>query len=213
VEILFEFISKTADGVLAVDSRQRIVLWNSSARRLLGYRAEEVLGKHCYEVLGSTDARGCPACKKGCRAMRGAAQDELVPSADVLVNTKSGKKARVNITTILVPSKWADLSVLVHLFRESSLRADPPPELHPLAAGEPSHTPRDGGPTPDDADLSGRELEVLRNLASGASTGDIAYRLSISPRTVRNHVQHVMSKLNVHSRLEAVALALRHGLL
>jgi len=213
VEILFEFISKTSDGVLAVDSRQRIVLWNDSARRLRGFRADDVLGKHCYEVLGSTDARGCPACKKGCLAMRGVARDKLVPSADVLVNAKGGKKARVNISTILVPSKWADLSVLVHLFRESSGPVDLPSELPPMTEGQASHTPKGGGPTPDDADLSGRELEVLRSLSSGASTGDIAFHLSISPRTVRNHVQHIMSKLNVHSRLEAVALALRHGLL
>jgi PAS domain S-box-containing protein len=213
MENLFEFISKTADGVLAIDSTQRIVLWNSSAQRSLGYRAEEVLGKHCYEVLGSTDARGCPACKEGCHAVSRAARDKLVPSSDVVVNAKGGEKVRVNISTILVPAKWADLSVLVHLFRESSCPMDLPSELHPLAAGEASHTPKAGGPTPDEAELSGRELEVLRRLASGASTGDIASRLSISPRTVRNHVQHVMSKLNVHSRLEAVALALRHGLL
>jgi len=145
--------------------------------------------------------------------MRGAARNTLVPSGDILVNTSDGKKVRVDFTTILVPSVWADLSVLVHLIRESGRPADPPGDLRPLTRGRESPTRKGRRPPAGNSDLSGRELEVLRSLSSGASTDDIASRLSISPRTVRNHVQHIMSKLNVHSRLEAVALALRHRLL
>jgi two-component system nitrate/nitrite response regulator NarL len=60
--------------------------------------------------------------------------------------------------------------------------------------------------------LTAREVEVLRLLATGQSAGDIARQLVISPNTVRTHVQNIMLKLGVHSRLEAVALARRAGL-
>jgi DNA-binding NarL/FixJ family response regulator len=60
--------------------------------------------------------------------------------------------------------------------------------------------------------LTPRELEVLRSLAAGLSTRDICERLLITPNTLRTHVQNVMGKLHVHSKLEAVAFALRHRL-
>ena len=60
--------------------------------------------------------------------------------------------------------------------------------------------------------LTPRELEVLRALAEGLSTPEISERLFIAPNTLRTHVQNIMGKLRVHSKLEAVAFALRHRL-
>jgi two-component system, NarL family, nitrate/nitrite response regulator NarL len=60
--------------------------------------------------------------------------------------------------------------------------------------------------------LTDREREVLALLVDGASGADIAERLSISTNTVRTHVQSVLTKLQVHSRLEAATFAVRHGL-
>ena len=61
--------------------------------------------------------------------------------------------------------------------------------------------------------LSKREREVLIELASGASTEQIAASMFLSVHTVRNHVHSVLHKLDVHSRLEAVSRARREGLL
>lgn len=61
--------------------------------------------------------------------------------------------------------------------------------------------------------LTGREREILVLLAQGIATRDISVRLHIAPHTVRSHVQSLMSKLGVHSRLEAVASARRRGLI
>ena len=63
------------------------------------------------------------------------------------------------------------------------------------------------------ASLTDREREVLRMLSEGASTRRIAAHLFISVNTARNHVQRVIRKLEAHSRLEAVAIARRAGLL
>jgi DNA-binding NarL/FixJ family response regulator len=62
------------------------------------------------------------------------------------------------------------------------------------------------------ADLSDRELEVLRLLAHGLSNIDIAQRLSLSHGTVRNYVSAILTKLDVADRTQAALLALRHGL-
>ncbi len=70
-------------------------------------------------------------------------------------------------------------------------------------------TPRGRG----SARLTTREAEVLLLLADGVSTREIAVRLFISLNTARNHVQRLIAKLGAHSRLEAVAVARRNGML
>jgi DNA-binding NarL/FixJ family response regulator len=60
--------------------------------------------------------------------------------------------------------------------------------------------------------LTPRELEVLRALTEGLATPEICERLCMAPNTLRTHVQNIMGKLHVHSKLEAVAFALRHRL-
>jgi two-component system nitrate/nitrite response regulator NarL len=60
--------------------------------------------------------------------------------------------------------------------------------------------------------LTGREYECLGLLVEGASTTQIAAHLGVGTNTVRSHVQALMTKLGVHTRLEAAAYAVRHGL-
>jgi two-component system, NarL family, response regulator LiaR len=60
--------------------------------------------------------------------------------------------------------------------------------------------------------LTSREMDVLRELASGRSTEQIADALFISVLTVRSHVKGILAKLGVHSKLEAVTYAIHHGL-
>jgi DNA-binding NarL/FixJ family response regulator len=70
---------------------------------------------------------------------------------------------------------------------------------------------------PRDADRSGRltprEREILELVAQGMSNKAIAAELSLRLNTVRNHVQNVLTKLDAHSKLEAVAIATREGIL
>jgi DNA-binding NarL/FixJ family response regulator len=60
--------------------------------------------------------------------------------------------------------------------------------------------------------LTQRERQVLRLLAAGLSNKDVAKKLAIRSNTVRTHVQNLLAKLRVHTRLEAVTLAIRGGL-
>jgi DNA-binding NarL/FixJ family response regulator len=59
--------------------------------------------------------------------------------------------------------------------------------------------------------LTPREVEVLGALAEGLGSEQIATRLHISLRTERNHMANILSKLEVHSQLQALVFALRHG--
>lgn len=68
-------------------------------------------------------------------------------------------------------------------------------------------------PAEVDECLTSREHEILGCFARGLNTAAVAQLLSVSPTTVRNHAQRILSKLRVHSRLEAVAHGYARGLL
>jgi DNA-binding NarL/FixJ family response regulator len=60
--------------------------------------------------------------------------------------------------------------------------------------------------------LTARERQVLQALAEGLSDKEIAERLSLSHQTARNHMLNILGKLGVHSRLQALVVAVRQGL-
>ena len=59
--------------------------------------------------------------------------------------------------------------------------------------------------------LTPRELQILERLARGESTERVARELGLSKHTLRTHTQNVLTKLGVHSKLEAIVAAMRHG--
>jgi len=71
----------------------------------------------------------------------------------------------------------------------------------------PRGEPHERGPELELPMLTAREREILALLAEGKSSAEIASELVISTRTVGTHVQHILGKLGVHSRAQAVALA------
>jgi DNA-binding NarL/FixJ family response regulator len=68
------------------------------------------------------------------------------------------------------------------------------------------------GPEPDAPTLTARETEVLRLVARGLTARQIASRLTLSHRTVENHVQNTLRKLQLHNRVELVRYAIEHGI-
>jgi DNA-binding NarL/FixJ family response regulator len=86
-----------------------------------------------------------------------------------------------------------------------------------MAARVASRVAGDRSPEEENAALLARHLtpkerQVLELLVSGATGQEIARELSVSLNTVRTHIQNVLSKLQVHSRLEAAAFAIRYGI-
>lgn len=84
-----------------------------------------------------------------------------------------------------------------------------PPVLAPRVAG--ARTAEEESVTLLVNQLTSREREVLQLLVEGASGQAIALSLGISPNTVRTHVQSILTKLQVRSRLQAASFAVRHG--
>lgn len=215
---LLDFISKIADGVIAVDQNQRIVLWNIAAERLLGFKAEEVLGRFCDEVMVGRDASGRSICDKSCSKRVLQVEQELIPTQEIMVRARSGQAIWLSMSTVVVPSPWKDLCVLVHLFRNISHQKEVERSIQQLLitmAKLPSSQATSPAlnlpPSPLLLHLTAREREVLRLLASGKSTKVIATKLFISPATMRNHIHNILIKLGVENRLEAATLVLRNG--
>ena len=142
-----------------------------------------------------------------------AASEVVVENPDVRVVVLSAfidaalmRRASLAGATALL-AKDGDLDDLLLAIRSSqsgSLSVNPK-LLHQLVREAPKATP---GP-----DLTQREREVLRMLADGSDLTLIAREMSISVHTCRGHVKNVLAKLGVHSQLQAVVVAMRHGLI
>jgi DNA-binding CsgD family transcriptional regulator len=208
-----ERISRSGEAVFAVDSADRIILWNKACERLLGRPARAVIGKHCYEVLDGRDANGNLYCHRNCAVAYQAREkrDDPVRRFELSVRTGDTKIRKISTSLFAVPSYHPALNTLVHVLRngkdEPELAGDAEkkePEAEPLTPVTLS--------AGDAVVLTTREKEILRCLAEGMSTGAISKRFFISAVTVRNHVQSILHKLDVHTKLAAVVLAYRHGL-
>jgi len=218
-----DVVSGTAEAAFATDEAGRIVIWNKAAERLLGFAPAGVLGRPCHEVLCGRDVFGNAYCGGNCCLMSMAARREPIHRFEMEVRKVSGESIEASFSIVVVPGARRNTYNIVHVFRPTTrgpeadellrkiLRSSPAP-APPAAAtatATASATAQEREHTHGVTPLTGRELEVLRLMADGASTQEMADALFISKTTVRNHVQHILEKLDVHSKLEAVALAFR----
>lgn len=211
-----ERIARSGEAVFAMDSADRIILWNKKCEELLGRTARSVLGKYCHDVLNGRDPNGNIYCYRNCPVAHQARQQKAHDSVhdfQLAVETTKGTK-QINVSLFAIPSYHPALSTVVHVLREGkgkptsleqvlSRKAAPFAEpLWPLATKE-----------GQSIELSKREKEILRCMAEGLSTAEIAKKVFIAPVTVRNHVQNILQKLDVHTKLAAVVFAYRNNLI
>jgi DNA-binding NarL/FixJ family response regulator len=74
-----------------------------------------------------------------------------------------------------------------------------------------AHLSDAGTPSPRPADVTGREVEVLRLIAKGATNREIAEQLVISEGTVKNHISNILSRLGLRDRTQAAIYARENG--
>lgn len=222
---LFEALAGASDGAFVINRDHEIIFWNAAAESILGYTAREAAGRYCFEILGGRDEQGHTLCQRYCRTVIRLMQGQPQPNIDIFAATSDGKGRWINVTTFAYPSDDRGFGkVIVHLFRDATQKKSN--ELFISQIVEASRTLRgqpdrfslvppttEANPDSQLNELTPREREVLQLLTHGMSTDEIASTLSISPATTRNHIQSVMNKLDVHSRLEAVAYAYQHGLI
>jgi PAS domain S-box-containing protein len=201
---LDQALARSGDGVFAITADGKIVLWNRAAEKILGYTAREAIGRACCELFVGRDDSGNRLCYKGCHVMSLVRMGDPVQSFDMQTRTKAGRPVWLNLSILVTSNGHGPLTI--HLFRDVTATK----ELLNLVQ---ERLVAPAAPRESANDLTRRELEILRLVATGADTKTAADRLHVSPATVRNHVQNILGKLGVHSRLQAVAYASTHRLL
>lgn len=212
---LFAFLDNTADAVFAVRESGEICFWNHAAVDLLGYSADEVLGKTCSSVLHGIGALGTDVCPRGCAALRCTKQASHIPNFDLNVTTRGEERIWVNLSSISYVNRRTGMSLLVHLVRDINAQKKREQMFSRMVSISKEVTNLEdaaSGASPV-APLSSQELEVLRMFAVGATAPRIAKTLGISPQTLRNHLHHINQKLRTHNRLEAVMHAMQRHLI
>lgn len=207
-----ELIAASSSAACGIDRRHRIVYWNDSASALLGWGAAEVLGKSCYEAFAGRDLFGNFCCFRDCGVAVGALRGEEAEPFVMDVRRKDGTPLRLITRTLVFPSAGASYTCLVHLFENGDAGALSSIVLRAKAAvAEPPE--ECAGPPQPAILLSPRERQILGLLSEGFGSVNIAARLDLSHATIRNHVQHLLRRMGVHSQVEAVSVAFRRGLL
>ena len=180
-----EDISGDVEEALEAISVPSYVIDASGVVRWLNPAAEklvgDVRGRQYTSVVAPEDARR--ARELFAQKVMGTA--DVTDSEGVLVDG-DGQRIAVEISSVPLKREGRVIGVFGQF---SELSAELPPPLDPR--------------------LTPRQTEVLRHLAQGRSTGQIADELQLSKETVRNHVRQLLRAMGVSSRLEAVALS--HG--
>lgn len=212
---LFAFLSHTADAVFALSDQGEIEFWNKAAERLIGYPAEEVKGKTCYQVLQGVGALGTRICHDGCSVMECAAKNADIPNFDMSIKTRSGQRIWINMSTIAFQNPRTGRRLLVHLAHDISEQKKTEQLVHKMrdVAQQFNQIADPAGRAAPVADLSEQEKQILRLFAEGKSPANIARSLAISSQTLRNHLHHINQKLRTHNRLEAVMHAIHRKLI
>jgi DNA-binding CsgD family transcriptional regulator len=198
----------TSDSVFGIDGELRVCFWNDACEKLTGLTFQRVRDRKCYDVLSGADIRGdsfCgPDCDVGDRIMR----NLPVKDYDMVIDDAEGAKILINVGVYLIPREMRsgeDPAAFLSMRRVDCYRFLQRMEKGGAVAWSTG--------TPEKFNLTPRELEVLKMASHGMNTANIAEKLFISSLTVKNHFKNIFPKLKVHSRTEAVSLALRMNII
>ncbi len=213
-----KLVDSTSDSAFAIDGNGLIVAWNKSSEQFFGLSLEAAIGKPCGSILQGMDECG-PFCSRDCTIHQAVSQHHPVSNFDLQVETPEGKKW-CNISVLIIGEIDSPSPYSIHILRQVDVRKKLEILVRDFVVME-THLPASQvatmiatARTPSKAaDLTNREIEILKLLASGATTVSIANQLHVSRTTINNHIQHILRKLDAHSRLEAIRRAEHAGLI
>jgi PAS domain S-box-containing protein len=196
-------IFNTSEPAFAVDVNGQIVTWNQEAERAFGFEESEALGQRCWKLLQGQDIFGNESCCEGCPIRTAAFHNKPINRFQIDFQTAAHGQNRFMVSTMTLRDGSGE-EVLVHMCR---------PYADVIGHSVTSHNTNLPVPNTNNRILTPREIEVLSHLHKGKSVTEMAALMRISDKTVLNHTQHVLFKLNVHNRLEAVTLGRKLGLI
>ena len=176
---------------------------NERAEALLGLSAADCVGLPCYQVIVGTDASGRPCCGPNCPFFGLARDKREIEPVKMRIGGPDGKGRWIEVLHITLMQPGPTGVWLVHC----ALGADRAHRMENYLTKVASRTPHleIRHETSKRLGLTRRENEILQLLAADESLHAIAEKTHVSYVTVRNHVQHILAKLGVHSIMEAVA--------
>jgi PAS domain S-box-containing protein len=200
-------LDETADAAFAVDSSGRISAWNKAAVELFGLGAAEAIGLRCHKILQCDDENGI-LCLEDCILERATQENCPRSNFDLRLQTKSGK-LWCNLSSLIASESVSGVRHAIYIVRPAEIRKRLEQALSEFVRTQ-TRNGQNGGPA---TRLTCREVEVLKSLAQGHSTRTIANQLNISSATVNNHVKHILTKCDAHTRLEAIRHAESMGVI
>ncbi|KXK06950.1 MAG: two component transcriptional regulator, LuxR family [Acidobacteria bacterium OLB17] len=213
-----ELIEGTADAAFATDSHGSIVALNKAAEGLFGVDAQNAVGQFCHLIVNGVDECG-NICSENCSIKQAAGKNHPIHHFDLKVDTQNGRQW-CNMSVIIAQENNSKAPYTIHILRPVDVRKRLELAVRDFLVTEVSlpkekaaalvRTTKSGV---RETELTAREREILKLMGTGKSSSAIAAALHISRNTVDNHVQHILKKLNVHSRLEAVRKAELAGLI
>ena len=202
-----EFAIRTAEPAFITNHLSRIVAVNRAAADLLGFDGAEATGLPCWRLLGGTDVGGNRFCRPTCPLLRAALCGKTLPRFPAMFQTVRGTTVCVSVSAlVLYPTASPRNPTIVHLLGPCRWSGDSVDTADVFAADVAATQPP---ATMNRGMLTRRELEILHLMDEGVRSDQIARRLFISVLTVRTHTQRILSKLNAHSKLKAIAVARR----
>jgi len=208
----------TADAAYVLDAQGDIVSWNSGAEQLFGLSEKDVVGRSCSSTLKGIDECG-HECGADCSILKRAQCRDPLKNYDI--KTRVGERELwCNVSVVILGSSTSAKSYTLHIVRPTDVQKRLEMAVRDFVLNETSipdanvreMLTKKRTPTAT-VDLTTREIEVLRLLAAGLKTTEIAEKLFISPTTANNHIQHIIKKLSAHSRLEAIRRAEQAGII
>jgi len=191
-------------AVWVSDETGHIIYMNERAENLLGRDASAALGHPCYAVIAGKTADGKKWCDHNCRVQDLAQSGGEIEPYTLRIN---GGEDEHWLQLLVIPFQTETGTIhLAHCAFRIDRTHVIESYLDRVAARTPVNSKRDFDL--EESRLSRRERQVLDLLAQDKNLYEIAEQLGVSYYTVRNHVQHVLGKMGVHSTLEAVALYL-----
>jgi PAS domain S-box-containing protein len=217
-EQILKVVDGTADAAFAIDGFGLISAWNKAAQELFGLSTKEAISQACHTIIQGMDDGGV-VCSDHCSVQQAMQKDCPVRNFDVQMQTKNGREW-CNVSVLIVTDPRTRSHHAVHIVRPREMRRRLEQLARDFVLSEHEIKPEGaarlilpGSIVGANIELTAREKEILRLVETGASTKEVAKQFNISPATVNNHIKHILTKLDAHSRLEAVHRAQQSGLI